>query len=148
MLARREYRPAYEVLQQLDKAYPDSVELQYLRMKLGTTLSDLSLIVQAGERLTQLHPDEADAHWNLAMAHLRMEHPALTVQELRLYLEYAPNGPSALAAERMIAELQTAAGDTWGPTGPYGEDGFAIVVDHERLHLILFYTSCSAKHLC
>jgi tetratricopeptide (TPR) repeat protein len=80
------------------------------RYNLGCVLEEQGDIDQAIDHLRRaasIMPTHADAHFNLALAYEKKNERRLALEQWRLYLRYAPNGPWADQARSRLRSYST-----------------------------------------
>jgi tetratricopeptide (TPR) repeat protein len=106
LIARRAYREALNILEDLNQQYPNQADVLLLMGEVFYQLKDYDDYLRVSYRLHQLMPDDPDATFDLAGAYVVNGLPALGLVTYRNYLKRWPHHSLAADAQQRVKTLE------------------------------------------
>lgn len=132
LVRKKKWPEAMLLLLPLADQFPRSKAVWELLAYVSYELNDLMSYQRAGEKLTELEPNNATHFFALGMACMGNVHPLMALQSLRQGLALDPNHDVADEARRTLADLEPLLEDILADMGLTEADGLDIAVLHER----------------
>ena len=130
---RGESDPARELLDDLDRRYPDRPEVLTALVNVYYELNDIPSYQFACQRLVSLRPDDPDVRLMLAGSCLANGCPALALRNFRLFIEHWPDDVRADDVRNTVAELGIQMDELLASLGLSGEEGLQLAAMHEEV---------------
>jgi len=124
---------ARELLEDLDRSYPDRAEVLSALVNAYYELHDLTAYQHACQRLIRHQPDDPDVNLMLAGSCLANARPALALRNFRRFLGRWPDDVRADEARKTVAFLEDQMEELLGDLGVSGEDGLQLAALHEEV---------------
>ncbi len=105
LLDRGDHTAAAQILRPLAADQPDDGTVQFYTGLAEANLGNLDAARQAWERTVALLPENAGAHWNLALVYRNLDRPADAIRELQTYQQLVTTPEEQGRAEVLIREL-------------------------------------------
>jgi tetratricopeptide (TPR) repeat protein len=134
---RKRWIEARELLESLDRRYPNRPEVLAPLVNANFDLKDILGYQHACERLVQLIPHDPDATLGLAGAYLLNSRPALALRTFRRFAERFPDHPRAADATKNAADLEGGMDELLSEAGLSGAEGMALAEQHEEIQSAL-----------
>ncbi|MGH9942481.1 MAG: tetratricopeptide repeat protein [Pyrinomonadaceae bacterium] len=137
LMERKRWAEARDVLEELDRLYPERLEvlteLTHVNLELGDTRGHL----WACERLSRIVPPDPDITLTLAGSSLLNGYPARALLAFRRFVELWPRHEQAAETRQRMVSLSALLDDMLKDFGEHGEDGLEIAALHEEARLCL-----------
>jgi tetratricopeptide (TPR) repeat protein len=137
LIRRKQWTEARELLESLDRRYPNRPEVLGMLVNANYDLKDMHGYQRACERLIKLLPNDPDVTVGLAGAYLTNFRPALALRTFRRFVERWPDDPRAAHAHGTIAELEAAMPELLAEVELSGEEGMRVAILHEEMQSAL-----------
>jgi tetratricopeptide (TPR) repeat protein len=124
---------ARELLEDLDRSYPDRAEVLAALVSVYYELGDLASQQHACQRLIRLRPDDPDVCLMLAGSCLTNVRPALALGNFRRFLRRWPNDVRAAEVRKTVAFLEEQMEEMLQDLGLCGEEGLQMAALHEEV---------------
>lgn len=135
-IQRKRWAQALPVLEALDNAYPNNVEVLSALGEVLYELQDFDSYLGVCEQLSDLAPGDEDIAMALASAYIMAIHPVQALDTLRQFMKRRPQHEPSSNMAKMLADLEAKVPDFLAPLGLVGEEGFQIGLLHEELQML------------
>jgi tetratricopeptide (TPR) repeat protein len=137
LFERKRWDRAREVLEQLDRQFPNRKEVFSLLAEVSAAQGDMHTYLVAAERLARLIPNRAEVTLLLAGAYLGNGRLFQALQTFRHFLDRWPDHPRAGDARQTVARLETATKNLFDdPSVPEEEQRVLGLLHDESLSLL------------
>jgi tetratricopeptide (TPR) repeat protein len=138
LMRRKRWHEAREILNDLDRRYPNREEVLTNLVNACYELHDMQGYQHACERLLRLTPDNADATLGLAGAYLVNMRPVLALRTFHRFLERWPDHKRAGEVRNTVADLEARMDSVLAELGgPPGNEGLELAAQHEEILSLL-----------
>ena len=137
LIQRKRWDEALEVLQSLDRRYPNRPEVLTELVNLYHDLQDMRGYQEACERLVKADPNNPDLALALAGSYAANARPALAMRAFRRFLERWPDHQRAGEVRKTLTNLEGIMREMLADLGLSGEQGEDIAVLHETVQSLL-----------
>jgi len=137
LMRRKKAAEARELLDSLDRRYPDNPDVLGMLVNVNYDLHDMQGYQNACERLIQLTPGDPDVSLGLAGAYLMNARPVLALRAFQRFVERFPEHPRAGEARKTVAELEHAVEQLLPQIGLAADDGLEVAELHEQIQSAL-----------
>lgn len=134
---RRQWAEALVLLTELDRAYPNRIEVVGELVNLAYETNDLRAYQTHAERLVRLDPDNAAMLGSLAAAYLKNHYPFLTLTTLHDLVQRFPDHAEADKARNTIAALANLLADSAKRGNLADEIALDVMALNDRLRIQL-----------
>ena len=124
---------ARELLEDLNRSYPDRAEVLTALVNVYYELDDITSYQHACERLIRHRPDDPDVNLMLAGACLTNVRPALALGNFRRFLRRWPDDARADEVRKTVAFLEDQMEELLQDLGLCGEEGLQLAALHEEV---------------
>lgn len=136
-MQRQQWAQAFEILQSLEKIYPNNTDVLTGYVNLYYEVKDFQRYQYAAERLLEINSGNADATLGLAGAYMENIRPMLALRTFRQFLDRFSNHPRAAEVRKTVAELEANLEQILADMNLTGEDGVEIATWHEQAQSFL-----------
>jgi len=136
-MRRKRWDQAREILEELDRRYPNRIEVLSALVNVYHELRDTGRYQVACEQLLRLTPRDPDIALMLAGAYLTNMRPMLALRTFYRFLDRWPDHERAGEAREMVAEIEAGVDDLLADLGLPGEDGLELATLHEEVQSLL-----------
>jgi len=137
LLQKKQWTAAVEILDPLNKGYPNRIEIL---TALNETYYELGLNVkflEVGEQLVRIAPGDDDFVLNLGGAYMNNVFPSHALKVFRRFLERWPDHEQANKTRESVTVLETMINELLTQTGLIGEvDAFELALLHEEIQIL------------
>jgi tetratricopeptide (TPR) repeat protein len=137
LIRRKKLFEARELLDSLDRRYPNRPEVLGLLVNVNYDLKDMVGYQRAAERLIRIQPNDPDLAIGLGGVYLSNMRPLLALRAFRSFLERFPGHPRAAEVRKTIADLEPGVEQLLSEGGLEGPDRYEIAELHEQLQSAL-----------
>lgn len=137
MMRRKRWLEAREILEPLDRRYPDRPEVLAELVNVYLELEDMSHHQWACERILKHTLPDPDLMLALAGSYLLNFRPALSLLTFRSFLKQWPDHEEAAKVRQEITSLGAKMDDLLAELGEAGEEGLEIAAMHEQVQSLL-----------
>jgi tetratricopeptide (TPR) repeat protein len=137
LIRRRELEAASDLLESLNRRYPQRWDVLVPLVHVYQTLRELPRLQVTCEQLVHLKPNDPDLALLLAGTYLANTHVVLGLRGFQRFLDRWPEHAEAAHARRMVAELQARLPEYLEAQGLPGADGPDLVALHEEIQALL-----------
>lgn len=130
---QREWDQARDLLQDLDRRYPNRAEVLAGLLNVYYELGDVTSYQFACQRLVSLRPDDPDLRLMLAGSCMENVRPALALRNFRCFLERWPDDVRAPDVRKTFAGLEAEMEEVLQDLGLTGEAGLQLAALHEEV---------------
>lgn len=130
---QRKWDQARDLLQDLDRRYPNRAEVLAGLLNVYYELGDVTSYQFACQRLVSLRPDDPDLRLMLAGSCMENVRPALAIRNFRCFLERWPDDVRAPDVRKTVAGLEAEMEETLPDLGLNSEDGLQLPALHEEV---------------
>jgi len=137
LMRRKKPAEAREILDSLDRRYPNNPDVLGMLVNVNYDLHDMLRYQNACERLIRLTPGDPDVNLGLAGAYLSNVRPVLALRTFQRFLERFPEHPRAGEVRKTAAELQDTVAQLLPQIGLSADDGLEVAELHEQIQSAL-----------
>lgn len=137
LMQRKRWSEAAQVLTDLDRRYPDRVEVLTNLVNTYYELNDIRRYEAVCRRLLKITPNDPDLTLMLAGAYITNLRPALALRTFRRFLDRWPDHERADDARQTLAELEARIDQILVDMGLPGEDGLELAALHEEAQSLM-----------
>ncbi len=130
---RRQWAEALDLLTELDRAYPNRIEVVGELGNLAYETNDLHAYQTHAERFVRLDPDNADVLLGLSGAYIANSFPWLALTTRQRFLQKFPDHPKAAEVEETLALLKTLLIDTVSKSNLPEDIALDVLALHDRM---------------
>ena len=128
---------ARQVLEDLDRQYPNREEVLTDLVNLNIELNDWANLIVTCERLIKIAPRIPEVQMTLGGAYLHSSYPASALRQYRHFLKLFPNDAQASDMRATVADLEPVVTKMLQEQGFEGAEGEALAEKHEQAQMAL-----------
>lgn len=136
-MRRKRWDQAREILKDLDRRYPNRIEVLSALVNVYYELHDMGRYQAVCELLLKLTPHDHDITLALAGAYLANMRPMLALRTFHRFLDRWPDHERAGEVCETVAEIEAGADDFLADLELVGEDGLELAALHEEAQSLL-----------
>ena len=136
-MRRKRWDQARETLEDLDRRYPNRIEVLSALVNVYYELHDTGRYQVVCERLLKLTPHDPDITLMLAGAYLTNMRPALALRTFHRFLDRWPDHDRADEVRETVADIEAGVDDLLVDLELPGEDGLELAALHEEVQALL-----------
>jgi len=136
-MRRKRWDQARQILDDLDRRYPNRVEVLSRLIDVCYELNDVARYQVACERLSRLMPHDPDVTLMLAGAYLSTLRPMSALRTFQRFLERWPDHDQAGDVRHTVATMEGKVDDLLADLKLTGEDGIELAIQHEEMRSLL-----------
>ncbi len=137
LMRRQRWEKASEMLNDLDRRFPNQPEIIGRLLDLCYQTKDMMGYMLACERLVKLEPDDADLTLSLAGAYTSNGFSGLALRTFQRFLENWPEHPSAAEARQATDELKKGLEQEFAQLGVSREEALQLAAQNDEMQAFL-----------
>jgi len=146
LMRRRKAAEARDILDSLDRRYPNHPDVLGMLVNVNYDLHDMEDYQNACERLIRLTPGDPDVNLGLAGAYLSNVRPVLALRTFQRFLERFPEHPRAGEVRKTVAGLEDTVAQLLPQVGLSAADGMEVAEVHEQIQSALSQADFGQLH--